>query len=316
MKQKKLQVFISSTFEDLKEERQAAVEAVLSSGHIPAGMELFSAGDESQMKVIQRWIEESDVYLLILGGRYGSIEPESGISYTELEYKYAVNLGMPLFAVVIKETALEQKIKSLGSSVIEKENFQLLEEFKKNVLLKMVKFFDDVRDIKLAVHETMSEFNRRKDLIGWVRSDKLNTDNLLEELARLTKENAEMRKSLNSVNDLPLTFNGLTFEEVLLLLKSNEFDVKKADKNEIIIEITNTRKHFKDKKTNLLHFFWTYKDAFAQKAKYSFLKSLNDEIELLENFGLLRYQQSDGSLTFTPEGRKFYLKLLTKHTTK
>ncbi|WP_051007944.1 DUF4062 domain-containing protein [Psychroflexus torquis] len=70
MKNKKLQVFISSTFIDLIEERQAAVQAVLSCGHIPAGMELFTAGDESQMKVIKRWIEESDVYLLILGGRY------------------------------------------------------------------------------------------------------------------------------------------------------------------------------------------------------------------------------------------------------
>ena len=74
MKDKKLQVFVSSTYTDLKEERQAAVEAILSSGHIPAGMELFAAGDESQMTVIERWIDESDIYLLILGGRYGSVD--------------------------------------------------------------------------------------------------------------------------------------------------------------------------------------------------------------------------------------------------
>ncbi len=54
---KKLQVFVSSTYEDLKEERQAAVEAILNAGHIPAGMELFAAGDESQMAVIRRWID-------------------------------------------------------------------------------------------------------------------------------------------------------------------------------------------------------------------------------------------------------------------
>lgn len=74
---KRLQVFVSSTFLDLKEERQAAVEAILTAGHIPAGMELFTAGDESQMTVIKQWINESDVYLLILGGRFGSIEPKS-----------------------------------------------------------------------------------------------------------------------------------------------------------------------------------------------------------------------------------------------
>lgn len=50
--QKRLQVFVSSTYEDLKEERQAVIEAILTAGHIPAGMELFTAGDESQMQVI------------------------------------------------------------------------------------------------------------------------------------------------------------------------------------------------------------------------------------------------------------------------
>jgi Domain of unknown function (DUF4062) len=71
---KKLQVFVSSTFTDLIHERQAAVEAILTAGHIPAGMELFTAGDESQMEVIKQWIDESDAYLLILGGRYGKRE--------------------------------------------------------------------------------------------------------------------------------------------------------------------------------------------------------------------------------------------------
>ncbi len=88
---KKLQVFVSSTYLDLREERQAAVEAILKAGHIPAGMELFTAGSDSQLDTIQRWIDESDVYMLILGGRYGSLDPKTALSYTELEYDYAVN---------------------------------------------------------------------------------------------------------------------------------------------------------------------------------------------------------------------------------
>src|SRR3954449_11222354 len=98
---KKLQVFVSSTYADLRDERQAAVEAILTAGHIPAGMELFAAGDESQMNAIRRWIDESDVFLLILGGRYGSIDPSNGKSYIHLEYEYAVEQGKPFFAVVI-----------------------------------------------------------------------------------------------------------------------------------------------------------------------------------------------------------------------
>lgn len=38
---KKYQVFVSSTYEDLKNERQEIVEAILDAGHIPAGMEIF-----------------------------------------------------------------------------------------------------------------------------------------------------------------------------------------------------------------------------------------------------------------------------------
>ena len=75
---KKLQVFMSSTYTDMLAERQAAVEAILRAGHIPAGMELFAAGDDSQLEAIRRWIDDSDVFLLVLGGRYGSIEPKSG----------------------------------------------------------------------------------------------------------------------------------------------------------------------------------------------------------------------------------------------
>ena len=59
---RRLQVFISSTFTDLMVERQAAVSAILKSGHIPAGMELYSSGDRSQMTIIRQWIDESDVY--------------------------------------------------------------------------------------------------------------------------------------------------------------------------------------------------------------------------------------------------------------
>lgn len=47
---KKFQVFISSTYTDLIEERQVAVESVLNAGHIPAGMELFKSGDRTQKK--------------------------------------------------------------------------------------------------------------------------------------------------------------------------------------------------------------------------------------------------------------------------
>jgi hypothetical protein len=87
---KKLQVFVSSTYSDLLEERQACVETILQAGHIPAGMELFAAGSETQLETIKRWIDASDVYMLLLGGRYGSLDPKTKLAYTEVEYRYAI----------------------------------------------------------------------------------------------------------------------------------------------------------------------------------------------------------------------------------
>lgn len=171
MVKKKLQVFVSSTFEDLKEERQAAVEAILAAGHIPAGMELFAAGDASQLSVIRDWIDESDVFLLILGGRYGSIEPESGKSYIHLEYEHALERKKPTFAVVIEDAHLEERVRARGSSVLELEHPQSLKQFRSQVLTRVVRTWRDPRDIKISVLQTLGELSRRSDLVGWIRSD-------------------------------------------------------------------------------------------------------------------------------------------------
>ena len=130
---KKLQVFVSSTYTDLTEERQVAVQAILEAGHIPAGMELFKAG-KSQMKTIRKWIDESDVYMLILGGRYGSIEEESGLSYTELEYQYALSKNMPVFAIVLNESFLLTKAASDGEKdIFRQDNIEKNTTFKELV---------------------------------------------------------------------------------------------------------------------------------------------------------------------------------------
>jgi hypothetical protein len=152
---KKLQVFVSSTYADLREERQAAVEAILTARHIPAGMELFAAGDQSQMEVIKRWIDESDVFLLILGGRYGSIDPASNKSYIQLEYEYALEKGKPFFAVVIDEDYAKERVKVRGIEVYETTYPQQLKEFREKVLTKLVKFWRDPKDIELAVLRTL-----------------------------------------------------------------------------------------------------------------------------------------------------------------
>ena len=190
---KKLQVFVSSTYKDLVTERQAAVQAILKSGHIPAGMELFAAGDESQMETIRRWIDQSDVYMLILGGRYGSVDETTSLSYTELEFDYAASQGIPAFSVVATDVAIDRKVKELGREAIDAEYGKELKLFRAKVLSRTSSFFDDSKDIKLAVHETLSDFSARKEFVGWIRGNAVEEQKpLLEEITQLSKRNSEL----------------------------------------------------------------------------------------------------------------------------
>lgn len=193
---KKLQIFISSTYLDMKEERQAAVEAILKSANIPAGMELFTSGNESQLQTIMRWIDESDIYVLLLGGRYGSIEKSSGLSYTEVEYDYAVTQKKPYFAIVITEEALDKKVKSFGINAIEKEEPKKHSEFREKVLSNISSFYSEPKDIKLSIHETLQDFKDRFVFSGWV-SGKAMEDNEI-----LLDENRILRLKIEELQDL------------------------------------------------------------------------------------------------------------------
>ena len=100
---KKYQIFISSTYTDLIDERKLIIDALLKMDFIPAGMEMFVASDTEQFKVITKVIDLCDYYLLIIGKRYGSINEETQISYTEMEYNYALSKGIPILVFTLND---------------------------------------------------------------------------------------------------------------------------------------------------------------------------------------------------------------------
>lgn len=219
--EKKLQVFVSSTYTDLIEERQAAVQAILDAGHIPAGMELFKAG-KSQMKTIKKWIDDSDVYLLILGGRYGSIESESGLSYTQLEYEYAIQKQMPVFSIVLTERFLHTKAAAVGeNAVFEKKNISKYKKFKDLVLTQIVKEINDISAISGAVLGTLNEFLYDDEycLSGWVKGTKINNDpQMISRLQFLEKENKNLKSRIEKPENK--IFGRFTADELMTILSS------------------------------------------------------------------------------------------------
>jgi len=165
---RKLQVFVSSTYSDLVDVRLAAMEAILAAGHIPAAMEQFSPGDETAWEKIKRWIRQSDGYLLILGGRYGSREPLSGRGYVELEYDYALELGKPFVGLVASDTALRTRTKNPLSLETSHPDF---ESFKAKVQRNHCASWSNIDQVKAAIYQKLPHWAEREDLIGWIRRD-------------------------------------------------------------------------------------------------------------------------------------------------
>ena len=200
--EKRYQVFVSSTYADLKEERQHVTQALMEMDCIPAGMELFPAADEEQWEFIKRIIDDCDYYLLIIGGRYGTTTDE-GISYTEKEYDYAVENGLKVIAL------LHEKPDDipLGKSDIAPELRQKLQAFRDKVSTnRLVKFWNEPKELPGLVALSLSKTIKMFPAIGWVRSSNVSSEELLGELNDLRKENGILRADLSKVQQ-PASYN-------------------------------------------------------------------------------------------------------------
>ena len=190
MSAKKYQIFISSTFEDLKDERAAVINTILRLGHFPVGMEIFNAGDDTQWTVIQRTIDSSDYYVVIVGLRYGSTMG-SGKSYTEHEYEYAVGKHIPVLAFIKNENIAskpDQRESDAGKLL-------KLNEFREKVKKKMVSFWEDTGTLTTALSASLNDAFLSVPRTGWIPAS-FDPAEMGQEVAILSKENRALRKQL------------------------------------------------------------------------------------------------------------------------
>jgi hypothetical protein len=200
---KRYQVFVSSTYADLKEERRRVTQAIMEMDCIPAGMELFPATDEEQWEFIRKVIDDCDYYLLIIGGRYGSLTPE-GISYTEKEYDYAVEIGVKVIAFIHQSPDDLPVVKS----DIAPELREKLHAFRDKVATnRLVKFWTDPNELPGLVALSLSKTIKAFPAIGWVRASAVANEELLQQLNEVRKENASLRSELAKVPAQPSGFD-------------------------------------------------------------------------------------------------------------
>jgi hypothetical protein len=192
---KKYQVFVSSTYIDLVEERNQVSRAILDTGCIPAGMEQFPAFDEEQFDYIKRIIDYCDYYVLIIGGRYGSTDA-TGTSYTEKEYDYAVSKGINVLAFINSNPdGLPTDKKEADKNAIEK-----LKDFRNKVSIgRMCKMWQNTSELHGQVAISLMKTIQERPATGWVRANNVASADILNELNEQRKINEQLRREIGTL---------------------------------------------------------------------------------------------------------------------
>ena len=237
MENTKYQVFISSTYSDLLKERKQVLDILLMADCIPAGMENFVATDDEQFSVIKKVIDLCDYYILILGKRYGSVNEATGISYTEMEYNYAIDKGIPVLVFVLDDS-VEVDDDKMESDDIKKGK---LAEFKSKAMRnRLASVWKDQSDlmgkVAIAIMQAKNEIKRP----GWHRGNDEEKERMLKQIEFLQAENEVLRKQISSDGiskkgvDFEEAFYGkeiiLHFTEKVLIFTSNTVIDKKTVK--------------------------------------------------------------------------------------
>ena len=188
--EKRYQVFISSTFTDLQVERQAVLRSILELNHIPAGMELFPAADDTAWRLIQDVIIASDYYVLIIGGRYGSLDKE-GLGFTEREYEFAVMQKKPILAFLHEnpDSLPREKTETNG------EIWDKLKVFRSTIEKNHTcVYWKTPEDLRAKVIIGLTQAIKHHPGTGWIRADQMPSDATVSEILTLRDKISELER--------------------------------------------------------------------------------------------------------------------------
>lgn len=218
----KYQVFISSTYSDLKEERKQILDILLMADCIPAGMENFVATDDEQFSVIKKVIDLCDYYILILGRRYGSVNEKTKISYTEMEYDYAISKGIPVLVFALDEMVKVVDDKAEHDDIKRGKLAEFRIKAMRNRLASVWKDQTDlISKVAISIMRAKTEIKRP----GWHRGSDEEKERLLSEIKILQQKNEELseaKQDRESILDIDEHFYG---KEIILHYTENVFIV-------------------------------------------------------------------------------------------
>lgn len=206
-----------------------------------------------------------------------------------------------------------------GPSVMETKEPGKLEEFRTLVTSMMVRFWDDPRDIKLAIHETLNEFSYSRELAGWIPgSEMVDVKALVDEIAQLRRDNTALQEQLKRSSPAPATFNQFTFDEMydLMLGISINDDVLNNTYQGKLNRIADA---FGDETIGLIHFFWMLRDLLQVGIDIDMRLSAYSYVMKLEAYGFVEIVggfASEKRFGLNEIGKQFLLRLRMERNVK
>jgi hypothetical protein len=229
------QVFVSSTFRDLIEERRQVMQALLELDCMPAGMELFPASDDDSWTLIRQVIDESDYYIVIVGGRYGSVH-ETGLSYTRMEYEYALGQNKPVLGFL----HADPDSLSVSRSELSESAREALSNFRDLVSRKQCRYWTTPEELGGLVSRSIIRLRRSHPRPGWVRADTHGDLALRERIVELESQILALRaqRSRNLIaEDLSLD-GGQERTSIDVEMLGGEISAVELTWNEILLALT------------------------------------------------------------------------------
>lgn len=156
-------VFVSSTSRDMQDQRAALKSLIEGLGMTYVGMEDFVPSESTPAEYIRDKVDECDLYVGIIGKRYGHVEPGSGMSMTEIEYHQAVAGGKPLRIFVMDEAVdVPEDHRDSDPAIVEK-----LDAFRSRVLAHHTcRIFTDIDDLSEKVKQALTTPSGRRGRVG------------------------------------------------------------------------------------------------------------------------------------------------------
>jgi len=141
--------------------------------------------NENAWKLIERVISESDYYVLIIGGRYGSQDDVTGLSYTQKEYELAVKLGIPVLAFLHRKPGGL----SVDNSELDSKTRKKLLNFRKMVEVPHhCNYWESISDLNGLVFPALINVFETSPAQGWIRDTGESVEELNSRLVALQKK--------------------------------------------------------------------------------------------------------------------------------